>query len=256
MSTTNIYGRPDARKTIGAMLAGTEHTSHKKIANNTVRYTRPNGDVVTRLHLTDVVVKHPDGTFTLNSGGYRTMTTRARIEANSPARIYSDKGIWHVRTGDDPDRPYRSLGAPFVDGMRVDASGLPIGVTPKSAVRELKRIRAEKAAIKRFCDRVDTLSSIPRPNNGDCWFCSMHTTDTGATLGDAVGDNEHIREHVRTGYLHGSLLYNALRESGRSDPQIAYLYHAAEQDRNPDYYRDIIKRALRKYLNRHFGLPA
>jgi hypothetical protein len=48
-------------------------TTHKRVANNTVRYDRANGDTVWRLHNTDVVTKHADGSFTLNSGGWRDL---------------------------------------------------------------------------------------------------------------------------------------------------------------------------------------
>src|SRR6188768_2137912 len=92
------------------MASVTDAVKVKRIANNTVKYERANGDVVYRLHNTDVVTKHANGTFTLNSGGWKTVTTKDRINLYAPARVHSDKGVWYVRNG-----------VPFYDGMRVDA---------------------------------------------------------------------------------------------------------------------------------------
>src|SRR5439155_16066680 len=41
--------------------------------------TEPDGTVAVRYHRTDVATLHPDGTVTLRTGGWRTVTTRRRI---------------------------------------------------------------------------------------------------------------------------------------------------------------------------------
>jgi hypothetical protein len=59
-----------------------------------------------RLHDTDVVTLHPDGSQTLNSGGWRTVTTKDRINAYSIAGVWSERGEWKVSTekGWSPDQ--------------------------------------------------------------------------------------------------------------------------------------------------------
>ena len=54
----------------------------RKIANNT--YLKRRGqDIAVMLHETDIVIFHPNNTFTLNSGGYRTRTTKARMNSSA-----------------------------------------------------------------------------------------------------------------------------------------------------------------------------
>jgi hypothetical protein len=67
----------------------------------------------------------------------------------------------------------------------------------------------------------------------------MHTQD-GKSLGDSFGDVEHIRSHVEEGYLFGSIIFNALAEKGYRDPVLIMRMAC----------KDLIKRALRKYLMR------
>lgn len=73
-------------------------------------------------HGTTVVIAHQDGSFTLNSGGYRTSTTKARINDYSNAQVYQKNYKWfvtqainrgHLRDGD----------VVFYGGMRIDAGG-------------------------------------------------------------------------------------------------------------------------------------
>lgn len=59
-----------------------------------------------RLHNTDVVTYHPDGTATLYTGGWMTVTTKDRINAWSPARVSSTNSktaerLDGERVGDD-----------------------------------------------------------------------------------------------------------------------------------------------------------
>lgn len=78
----------------------------------------PSGSVAVRYQSTDVVIFNPDETITLNSGGYRTLTTKARINEWSPARIWQAKGLWSVSA--------MPVAVPFRDGMRVDWAGCPL----------------------------------------------------------------------------------------------------------------------------------
>lgn len=57
-----------------------------------------NGDIALRLHYTDVVTLHADGTETINTGGWHTVTTMRFLSEHSRARVYSEKYQLFVRT--------------------------------------------------------------------------------------------------------------------------------------------------------------
>jgi hypothetical protein len=76
------------------------------------------GDIHLRYHETNVVTFHPDNTFTLNTGGYETRTTKARINQFGPVKVYSREGTWFL---DAPEGPVE-----FADGIRVDSFGEPV----------------------------------------------------------------------------------------------------------------------------------
>jgi hypothetical protein len=97
--------------TYDAAIALLGNRPTKKVDNNTT--IRKVGDsVAVRLHETDVVIIRSDGNYVLNSGGYRTATTKDRINNYSPASVHQAKRKWYL--GKD---------TPFVDGMVVDANG-------------------------------------------------------------------------------------------------------------------------------------
>jgi hypothetical protein len=81
----------------------------RKIANNTYLERIAADAVAVVLHGTAVVTFRRDGTCTLDSGGWKTATTKDRINNFSPFRVSQVRGVWLVRiNGDD---------VPFVDGM-------------------------------------------------------------------------------------------------------------------------------------------
>jgi hypothetical protein len=55
------------------------------------------GSVILRLHATDVVTHHADGTETIRTDGWNTVTTARFLSEHSKASVYSDKGQWYVR---------------------------------------------------------------------------------------------------------------------------------------------------------------
>ena len=49
-------------------------------------------------HDTNVVTWYKDGSIQLDSGGYRTLTTKTRMNQGSPFVVYQKNGLWYVRT--------------------------------------------------------------------------------------------------------------------------------------------------------------
>lgn len=71
--------------------------SSLKIGNNT--YLQKRGEnIAVQLHSTDVITFEPDGHMILDTGGYRTTTTKDRINRYTPSSIsvYQEDYEWYV----------------------------------------------------------------------------------------------------------------------------------------------------------------
>ncbi len=88
-------------------LQGIETTGKPRIiAKNTFQYIeKESGDTVIRFHFTNIIRKTLSGKTILNSGGYKTMTTKERIKEFSGFHIRQEKFIWYIG------------GKKFYDGM-------------------------------------------------------------------------------------------------------------------------------------------
>jgi hypothetical protein len=76
--------------------------TRRKVANNTyIEIDSFTGDIGIRLHATQVVVFKIDGSIILNSRGWRTVTTKDRMNNYTPKgiNISSTKGTWFVYKG-------------------------------------------------------------------------------------------------------------------------------------------------------------
>lgn len=107
-----------ARETVSEIMAGVQYVTKKKVANNTVLYTRPNGNKVVRLHRTDIVEFDRGGRIILRSGGWKTPTTKDRINMFLPRSIYLSqmKKKWYVVINKEVND--------FFEGMVIDTGGI------------------------------------------------------------------------------------------------------------------------------------
>ena len=82
----------------------------RRLAHNTYAELDPDGSVGVRFHTTRILTFHPADTFTVSSGGWRTVTTKQRLNALLPAgyRIHSNRFAWYITT---PEGVF-----PFEDG--------------------------------------------------------------------------------------------------------------------------------------------
>lgn len=221
----------------------------KKIARNTWQYIDSDGSRVVRFHRTDVVREFPDGRVQFNSGGYRSSATKDRFGyTKSPYKVYQNKGVWYVREG------VNSI--PYYDGIILpDAfKTAETSTTEKDELALFKRIN-------KYCRIIRNMENLPIPNNGDCWYCSMFQAEKPATpnpnsqMGYArdvgqsgpVSDSEHLLNHIDEGYVHGSLLVNAMRWDGMRDAGISMMLHG----RAP---HDLVAGRVRRYLKRKLGV--
>lgn len=236
-------------------------TGAKFIARNTSRRIESGAEVI-RLHATDIVrIRKGDKVrLALNSGGYRTMVTKDRINAAINPHgftVFSGRDGWRVGRGSGWHCDGPSV--PFYDGMTLPAA------LDKPTVKGEKAARAErklKAEIKAFADKLD--SEVPLPDAGDCFLCAFERAkivpDTSResfhgraqTLPAPNEGADHLREHIREGYMHGSLILNALLFHGYTEEGARMFFSGAYRGDRRDIAR--LKQCLRRYLGKRLGL--
>lgn len=204
----------------------------------TLRIEYESGDVAIRYQDTDVVTWTKAGNIVLDSGGYRTQTTKARMNENlQKIQVHQDHSVWYVTKTGEWERDKWLV---FFDGIMFRARDGKCISKPIDPDLHRKQVAAMKKRINNFVRKLDRMYEIPAPAMSDCWHCSMKVAsgpDKGKTMGDVANSN-HLLTHVLEGYMHGSLIKNALDEAGYRDPAFLVKWR----------HLDIIKRALRRYL--------
>lgn len=194
-----------------------EYSSAKVIANNTLKIEYKDGTTAIRFHDTDIITTIKNGTQILNSGGFRTKTTKERLNDHIRPYVSQSNYRWYVG------------GVLFFDGIKIKDGK----VLNKSSAPKEKDARPIKKRIDKYCNLI-TKDNLPIPNNGDCWYCLMFDKEGRQT--------DHLNQHLKDGYLFGSILVNSMRETGYNDQQIRYHYHLK--------LHDTFKRSVKKYLKK------
>jgi len=214
----------------------------RKIANNTW-LERRGESIAIRLHATDIVTLHRDGTATLDTGGWLTVTTKSRMNDALPGgmRIGSDRGRWFVYVSGE-DR------VPYADGIVIDmvnrrvVGGAPDSDTVKA--EDSANVATRKAIndYLRTTTPEEIVTAFENPG-GDCWFCA----------GMGPTDPEHLRDHVDEHYVMLTLTRNAVTERGFHNPDLilSMIYHDAKAGKIDHFYTD----SLRKFLRKHLTTP-
>jgi hypothetical protein len=203
--------------------------SAKKVDNNTFKIEYQDGTKAIKLHQTDVVTFVNGSKVILNSGGWRTSTTKDRINKYSPFQVSQNKGLWFVHANGQTYDYYDNM--EFVNG-----------IPSKIVESDTAKIDKVKKQISKFCSLI-TMDNLPVPSNGDCWFCLMRDKD-GKTMGDLGHDTDHLISHMKEKYLVGSLLVNAMREKGYKDEGIRLHYGMKLHET----FRSAVRRYLTKRL--------
>ena len=204
--------------------------TRKLKGRSTVSVNYKDGTKAIRYHDTDVVTFLVDESVVLDSGGFRTVTTKDRINEYSPVKLYQVKGVWYINTDVERD-------VVFYDGITFDKEGNLVG---NQIEFDHKKTNKVKRQIAKYIKLLDDMEEIPFPNSGDCWDCCMVNED-GKTMGD-LSNSDHLEKHLKENYLHGSIIVNAMRERGYNDDQIGFHIRAKLLIN--------IKNALRRYLMR------
>jgi hypothetical protein len=181
-------------------MAGVENqgtiTKSRKIGNNTFEYSRNDGTRAIRLHNTDILTFSPDGTCTFNTGGWKTVTTKARMNDIGPVRIWTEKRVWYASNGNGETVVYQ-------DGMTYH---------PERGIENAGQL-PDKQLIKQIRNYArDFANALPLdlPDGGDCWGCYF-TSESGDTSPMGHG---HLLEHLKDNYFVPSLMWKVLESRG------------------------------------------
>ena len=200
----------------------------RKLENNT--YLQKRGEeIAIKLHETDIITMQENGVNILNTGGWQTVTTKDRLNKYSGVIVNQVKGQWYINT---------SL---YYDGIKVKDGG----VTSKEKKEDLK-FNLYNGLIKAYCNKLKGLETLPVPDSGDCLYCSMYEEKTSKPIGEVFKDKKHLIAHLNEEYIHGSLIFNALKAAGYNNPGVIFQMDI----------RDSIVRAVRKYFKRQLGMVA
>lgn len=230
-------------------------TESKVIDNNTVWYKLKDGTTKIRLHLTDIITRQTNGDIILNSGGWKTVTTKDRLNSYlQPLGFYISQrnSVWYIKK-DGKDTDYI-----FNDGMIITNNG---GIKNATIKNEKKTENLKKKVNEYVKNYVNLLVNrkLPLPTNGDCWYCLMKTED-GRTLGD-ISSSDHMFEHLKEKYYVPSILANAAEEFGMSQVSrhiIGYWwkFNNDRYEHYEDYTKKQVTKILRRYIYRRVGLAS
>lgn len=214
----------------------------RKVANNTLEYDLEDGSRAIQHQDTVIVIKQTDGTIILNSGGWRTYTTKERINRYLPAgvHLYQENHEWilEVRKNSSPERI-----ALFIDDIRIRPD--KTFVFPDGTKNELAKRKATKKLIKNYTKKLREHikeNGVPRRDTGDCWDC-MFQIQAPETWKPST---THLQSHLEEEYIHGSLIWLALEWRSYKDPN--FIIHVNPGD------GDTIVRTVRAYFNRKMGI--
>jgi hypothetical protein len=191
-------------------LQGVEYVGKpKRFEWGVVEYVTPKGDTCWRYHKTDIVVLRKNGDIILDSGGWRTYTTKEKtnsilqhIYANTnrykwPFHVEQNKGLWTVYGGQGFEP------VPYFDGVNL-AKAHMVSTIAKANKAQAKQIKLRKDILN-YSKLYTAESVLPdgQPTQGDCWLCSI-----------APNEKEHLLNHIKEGYVMTKLASNALVSNG------------------------------------------
>ena len=233
-----------SRKTKAEIMAGVECERSRIAGNNTVEYFQ-NGDRVIRLHLTDIITFKKNGDVVLNSGGWRTPTTKSRMNDFLPGwQVWQESKIWYV------GKSWHGERFVFEDGMVLHSDGTVSGEGPDFT--ELKKLNREIQKYVKGYMKALFNGDVPAPSGGDCWGCLFFDQMEQP-------DSDHILQHFEEKYYVPTLLKHAIEEIPVSQAAmhvLGYCWDMHEQEAK--YWTDIGERqlasSLKRYLQRRLGL--
>lgn len=235
----------------------------RKLANNTYLERRKGDVIAVRLHSTDVVTYHPNGDIVLDSGGWRTHTTKDRINGyirGTGVCMWQENGQWivSVRQTDSGKGAWASR-CLFADGMVIHPDGTITGGTALAEYQENIKLRRKVRNYARAYVEALRAGQVPEPSNGDCWGCLMVSADgNGKGKRAPLGGRDHILSHMEEKYFVPSLLVRAFEEFGASMAMKDTAYRCMHQMEPgwPEFVFGDIRKVIARYCLREVGQAA
>jgi hypothetical protein len=170
-------------------------------------------EVITVLyHGNGVVNFFPDGTTTFNSCGWKTSTTKERINWFLPDgfSLYQSKSVWYLSQRGDGVGHKLPQSYIFADGIAIK-NGTVYNTGAEDTTKDTIK------TIKKYVDgyiKALLAMEVESPSSGDCWYCVMKDA-SGKNLGELTNDTSHILSHMEESYYVPSLLVNAFKFNNR-----------------------------------------
>lgn len=229
----------------------------RKVANNTYAQRLPSmvgNRIGIKFHDTFVVIYDENEGIRLDTGGWITQATCARINRFTPSTItlYSIKGRWYVRhmPGFTTQGALEAPTSPFCDGMHL----IPLLITEHGIHSwqvtnglnpdERKRQDAHNRRIEKLIDsymrwltleRYEITFQTHRTSKAMCGMCVR--TNVGMLVGDSFEDKQHLIEHLIDKNMPFDVFHTACDHG----------YGGGDGINRARHY-DLAKRDLRKYL--------
>ena len=221
--------------TFAGKLTG-RNTQSRKLANNTTLLRVDPSTIAVKLHSTNVITFRANGQIVFDSGGWKTPTTKERMNQFSPARVSQSRGTWEISIDGQT--------ANYADGITWDGrKWAGAGEDPKAAVKLARR--AAKFA-RDYMNAFDA-DNIPAPSNGDCFGCLFATKDGRAPM----GGTDHILSHMEENYFVPSLLARSIDRFPVSQAAKSYISDKWAGTSNGAWFASIGKEQLYKSLYRY-----
>lgn len=167
--------------------------------NHTRLFAQPGDVIAVLLHGHQIATVRPDSSVILDSCGWKTVTTRDRINeviGKIGWRLASDKRVWYVWYGGRWQQDGR---LPFEDGCILYPDGTAERLASQSDLDKTAKRRAKiKAYAKEYVRRLD--AGEIKPSAGDCLLCGFGQM------------NDHVSNHVDESYYTGNLLANVAND--------------------------------------------
>jgi hypothetical protein len=192
------------------------NNGHRPTDLNNTRIVRTSEHSIgIKLHETIVVNYFDDGKIQLNTDGWKTITTRDRMNYwQNDFEIYQMKFIWYLL--------YKDNKYLFQDNMilfpsgKVELNGKVI--KPMSSNNEKKLLKLKTKTDKYCKEFIDKFfkHEIEKPNQGDCFYCQGMVEQAELINGkiEITGmctNGDHILSHIKENYFVPTLLNNAIQ---------------------------------------------
>jgi hypothetical protein len=224
-----------------------KNTTERPIAHNTRIEQLDDGTIGIKFHNTFIIkyysnvlsgIKiHEGDTIQLNTDGWKTVTTRDRMNRFCPLHVWTEKGIMYVSASnwyqihENKRKGIESKVYHFEDRMWFNPDGTvwvkvnsePVELKPyskKDEQKKRKQLRAIDTFIRNYVNKL-TSGKMNQPGNGDCFICQAEsnpnsTIEIGTLTKEdgykpGIFNSDHLLNHMREKYYVPSLMFSVLR---------------------------------------------